>query len=320
MSAFTGHRRPARLRWLDWRPHKWWGPYLCASGPTLMAKKKPQPRRQVETTESGGHWTTQAADRSSGGGGSSSRRGGGGPRRSGAAGRAGFVRTQLPVLGVWCAVLLGGVVLLWLASGTGGGGRRHGDAGRGGGGGAGLSAGQRTGPAAARAQAERVVALRLEGCPSVDAAGYCGIYRPSGQQKGWPHYRHIASGFYLFRFRKGGLWHLSPYLTPEDDLSKAHTAVAGSTAVPTGRSLWSWAVVRPGGAPTREVLPVRVSELLSVEEMEAVLEAAEAEAESQIEAGVDAVQHARVTYTGTYTPGRPNGAPGVSIYDAVHFD
>ena len=63
-------------------------------------------------------------------------------------------------------------------------------------------------------------------------------------------------------------------------------AMAGSSSVPVGESVWSWAIAQSGGPPTRKLFTMRISELLSEEDVRLATEAADAEAESQIEAGV----------------------------------
>ena len=75
---------------------------------------------------------------------------------------------------------------------------------------------------ASRTQAERALALLLEGCPRSGQAEFCGAFRPQGVHRGFPHYTNSA-GTHLYRHTGRQKWLISPYFTPEDDLSKVRT-------------------------------------------------------------------------------------------------
>jgi len=72
---------------------------------------------------------------------------------------------------------------------------------------------------ASRTQAERAVALLFEGCPRSGQAEFCGAFRPNGVHRGFPHYMNSV-GTHLYRHTGRQKWHISPYFTPDDDLSK----------------------------------------------------------------------------------------------------
>lgn len=72
---------------------------------------------------------------------------------------------------------------------------------------------------ASRTQAERALALLFEGCPPSGQSEFCGAFRPQGVHRGFPHYKNSA-GTHLYRHTGRQKWLISPYFTPEDDLSK----------------------------------------------------------------------------------------------------